>query len=64
MRDIEDFGININACSICNNIEECINAVDLVAILTETLAYKDLGKDLSIYDGRGINKEAKYTIGK
>ena len=64
MRDIEDFGININACSICNNIEECINAVDLVAILTETQAYKDLGH-LSIYDGRVINKkEAKYTIGK
>ena len=64
MRDIEDFGININACSISYNIEECINAVDLVAILTETQAYKDLGKDFSIYDGRGINKEAKYTIGK
>ena len=47
MRDIEDFGININACSICNNIEECINAVDQkqVAILTEWEAYKDLGKD-------------------
>ena len=38
MRDIEDFGININDCSICNNIEECINAVDLVAILPEALA--------------------------
>jgi len=36
----------------------------LVAILTETPAYKDLGKDLPIFDGRGINKKAQFTIGK
>lgn len=64
MRDIEDYKIDKDACSISSNIDECINDVELVAILTEASAYKDLGKELLIFDGRGINKNAKFSIGK
>ncbi len=64
MRDIEDYKIDKNACSISSNIDECINDVELVAILTEASAYKDLGKEFLIFDGRGINKNAKFSIGK
>ncbi len=62
--DLEDYKINKDFCLICSDIKECINTVELVAILTEALAFEDLGKNHQIYDGRGINRDAKFTIGK
>lgn len=64
IKDLEDYNIDKDVCLICSNIDECIDAVELVAILTETSVYKDLGKNAPIYDGRGINKKAQFTIGK
>ena len=64
IKDLEDYNINKDDCLICSDIDECINAVELVAILTETPLYRDLGKEVPIYDGRGINKKAEFTIGK
>ena len=64
IKDLKEYKINKDACHLCSDINECINSVELVAILTDTSAYMDLGKDLIIFDGRGINKEANYTIGK
>ena len=63
-KDLEDYNINKDACLICSDIDECTHAVELIAILTETPLYSDLGKEVPIYDGRGINKNAKFTIGK
>ncbi len=62
--DLEDYKINKDFCLICSDIKECINTVELVAILTEAQAFEDLGKNHQIYDGRGINRDAKFTIGK
>jgi len=64
IKDLEDYNINKDACLICSDIDECIDAVELIAILTETPLYKDLGKEVPIFDGRGINKKAQFTIGK
>ena len=64
IKDFEDYNINKDACLICSDMDECIDAVELVAILTETPLYTDLGKNVPIYDGRGINKKAQFTIGK
>ena len=64
IKDLEDYNINKDACLICSDIDECIHAVELIAILTETPLYRDLGKEVPIYDGRGINKKALFTIGK
>ena len=64
IKDLVDYNINKDACLICSDIEQCIDAVELIAILTETPLYRDLGKEVPIYDGRGINKKAHFTIGK
>ncbi len=64
MKDLEDYNINKDACLICYDIDKCIHAVELVAILTDTPVYKDLEKNVPIYDGRGINSKAEFTIGK
>jgi UDPglucose 6-dehydrogenase len=64
IKDFEDYNINKDACLICSDMDECIDSVELIAILTETTVYKDLGKEVPIYDGRGINKKAQFTIGK
>jgi len=63
-KDLEDYNISKDACLICSDIDECTHAVELIAILTETPLYSDLGKNTPIYDGRGINKKAEFTIGK
>ena len=63
-KDLVDYNINKDACLICSDIEQCIDAVELIAILTETPLYRDLGKEVPIYDGRGININANFTIGK
>jgi UDPglucose 6-dehydrogenase len=64
IKDLEDYNINKDACLICSDIDQCIDVVELVAILTETPLYKDLGNEVPIYDGRGTNKKAQFTIGK
>jgi UDPglucose 6-dehydrogenase len=64
IKDLEDYNIDKDACLICSDIDQCIDAVELVAILTETPLYMNLKKKVPIYDGRGINKKAQFTIGK
>ncbi|MDB3862207.1 nucleotide sugar dehydrogenase [Flavobacteriaceae bacterium] len=63
-KDLLDFKIEISCCVIQNNIREVFNQSDSIVILTEHKEFKNLELSKVIFDGRGINNNAYYTIGR
>ena len=63
-KDFIDFNIEISRCEIQNNSREVLSQSDSTAILTEHKEFKNLELSKVVFDGRGINKNAYYTIGR
>ena len=63
-KDFIDFNIEISRCEIQNNSREVLSQSDSTAILTEHKEFKNLELSKIVFDGRGINKNAYYTIGR
>lgn len=55
---------NIENLMVSNTINQTLDQVDLVAIMTESEEYKNIKTEAIIFDGRGINSSSDYTIGK
>lgn len=55
---------NIENLMVSNTINQTLDQVDLVAIMTESEEYKNIKTEALIFDGRGINTSSDYTIGK
>jgi len=49
---------------VCKTINQTLDQVDLVAIMTESEEYKNIKTEVLVFDGRGIYSSADYTIGK
>jgi len=62
-KDLLDYNIEISRCKIYNN-SEVLSQSDSIAILTEHKNLKNLELRKVVFDGRGINKNAYYTIGR
>jgi len=63
-KDLLDYNIEISRCKIYNNSSEVLSQSDSIAILTEHKNLKNLELSKVVFDGRGINKNAYYTIGR
>ena len=63
-KDLLDYNIEISRCKIFNNSSEVLSQSDCIAILTEHKEFKNLELSKIVFDGRGINKNAYYTIGR
>lgn len=55
---------NLDRIMVCDSIKNTIDKVDLIAIMTESDEYKKIKSKALIFDGRGINPNSNYTIGK
>ena len=55
---------NLENITVFDSIEKATEKVDLIAILTESDEYKRINSNALIFDGRGINPNSSYTIGK
>ena len=63
-KDLLDYNIEISRCEIYNNSSEVLSQSDSIAILTEHKEFKNIELSKVVFDGRGINKNAYYTIGR
>ena len=63
-KDLLDYNIEISRCKIYNKSSEVLSQSDSTAILTEHKEFKNLELSKVVFDGRGINKKAYYTIGR
>ena len=63
-KDLLDYNIEISRCKIYNNSSEVLSQSDSIAILTEHKEFKNIELSKVVFDGRGINKNAYYTIGR
>ena len=63
-KDLLDYNIDSSHCKIYNNSSEVLSQSDSIAILTEHKNLKNLELRKVVFDGRGINKNAYYTIGR
>ena len=63
-KDLLDFNIDSSRCEIQNNGSEIFSHSDAIAILTEHKEFKNPELSKVIFDGRGINNSAYYTIGR
>ena len=63
-KDLLDFNIDSSRCEIQNHGSEVFSNLDAIAILTEHKEFKNPELSKVIFDGRGINNSAYYTIGR
>ena len=63
-KDLLDYNIDSSHCEIQNNSSEVLSQSDSIAILTEHKEFKNIQLSKVVFDGRGINKNAYYTIGR
>ena len=62
--DLLTYDIKTSYLEIQNKLSDCLSQSDLIAIVTEHKEFKNLQTSKVIFDGRGINKNAQYSIGR
>ena len=62
--DLLTYEIKTSYLEIQNKLSDCLSQSDLIAIVTEHKEFKNLETNKVIFDGRGINKNAQYSIGR